>query len=443
MRHRATGLRSTNGRPRRAALTRPLALWAIPRGPLALRAALRRPLALGAAVGTLAAVAALPIAPHAALAAPAACPVAPPAAQPPPTAQPWAQRRFDPARLASFADGRDVKVAVIDSGVDADHPQMRGHVLGGGTDFIDTQGDGRQDCVGHGTAVASVIVAQPSPATPFRGLAPGASVLPIRVSEQENTQGNVSGRLPPQPEKSFATAVRYAVDHGAKVINLSVVLGNDDPEVRAATAYAIGHNVVVVAAVGNAHAQGDPTPYPAAYDGVIGVGAITPDGVRLDISQVGRYVDIVAPGSEIVVASPGRGYQSYQGTSVAAPFVAATAALVIQYHPELSAREVAARILATADPAPGPPGSKEYGYGVLNPYRALTEGVSSEPPNKPAPVPPVPADPGAAQASASATRTRTVALALTAGVGGLALLVILVANVVPRGRRRGWRPGTG
>jgi membrane-anchored mycosin MYCP len=386
---------------------------------------------------------ALPLDARPAAAAAGPCPSSPPASQPPPTTVPWAQQRFDPARLAQFADGHDIKVAVIDSGIDAEHPQMRGHVLGGGADYIDPGGDGRQDCVGHGTAVASLIVAQPIAGTPFRGLAPGATVLPIRVSEQENTQGNLSGRLPAQPEKSFAAAIRYAVDHGAKVINLSVVLGNDDPEVRAATAYAIAHNVVVVAAAGNSHAQGDPTPYPAAYDGVIGVGAITPDGVRLDVSQVGRYVDIVAPGSEIAVASPTRGYQSFQGTSVAAPFVAATAALLLQYHPDLSAREVAAQILATADPAPGGPGSKEYGYGVLNPYRALTEGVTSEAPNRPAPLPPVPRDPTAAQAAAAAERTRTVALALAAGVGGLALLVLLVASIVPRGRRRGWRPGTG
>lgn len=400
-----------------------------------------RSVAAMAALSVALTAGALPLDARPAAAAVGPCPGSPPASQPPPTTQPWAQQRFDPARLAQFADGHDIKVAVIDSGVNDDHPQMRGHVLAGGADYIDPQGDGRQDCVGHGTAVASVIVAQPIAGTPFRGLAPGAVVLPIRVSEQENTQGNVSGRLPAQPEKSFAAAVRYAVDHGAKVINMSVVLGNDDPEVRAAVAYAIARNVVVVAAAGNNHAQGDPTPYPAAYEGVIGVGAITPDGVRLDVSQVGKYVDIVAPGSEITVASPTRGYQSFVGTSVAAPFVAATAALVLQYHPELSAREVTARILATADPAPGGSESKEYGYGVLNPYRALTEGVTSEAPIRPAPVPPVPRDPGAAQAAAAAARTRTVALALAAGVAGLALLVVLVASIVPRGRQRGWRPG--
>jgi subtilisin family serine protease len=141
-------------------------------------------------------VGALPLDPWPAVAAAGACPVPPPSAQPPPGTQPWAQQRFDLARLASFADGHDVKVAVIDSGVDPDHPQMRGHVLAG-ADFIDPQGDGRQDCIGHGTAVASLIVAQPIANIPFRGLAPGASIMSIRVSEQENTQGGVSGRVPP------------------------------------------------------------------------------------------------------------------------------------------------------------------------------------------------------------------------------------------------------
>ncbi len=159
-----------------------------------------RPLAAGAILSIAVTVGALPLDPWPAVAAAGACPVPPPSAQPPPSTQPWAQQRFDPARLASFADGHDVKVAVIDSGVDPDHPQMHGHVLAG-ADFIDTQGDGRQDCIGHGTAVASLIVAQPIASTPFRGLAPGASIMSIRVSEQENTQGGLSGRVPPLPEQ--------------------------------------------------------------------------------------------------------------------------------------------------------------------------------------------------------------------------------------------------
>ena len=90
-------------------------------------------------------------------------------------------------------------------------------------------------------------------------------------------------------------------------------------------------------------------------------------------SQVGAYVSVVAPGSGVVAAAPGHGLGRYDGTSFAAPFVAATAALIRQYHPGIRAPEVIARILATTDPAPGNRPSPAYGYGILNPYRAVTE----------------------------------------------------------------------
>jgi type VII secretion-associated serine protease mycosin len=398
-------------------------------------------LATAAALATVATATVVPLAPGPAAAAPLPCPVTPPAGVASVTEVPWAQQRFDLDRLAAFTGDRKVTVAVIDSGVDANHPQLRGAQVLAGRDFIDTGGDGRQDCVGHGTAVASLIAAQQATGTPFRGLAPGVSILPIRVSEQG--QGTGTGRQPTNPGEAFANAIQTAVDRGAQVINLSLVLFRDEPKVREATANAVRRGVVVVAAVGNSHADGDPVPYPAAYDGVIGVGAIDPGGARFEGSQVGRYVDIVAPGTAITVASPGRGYQSLQGTSMATPFVSATAALMLQYRPQMSGREVAARLLATADPAPGGPGSNEYGWGVVNPYRALTEAVTSERPKELGPIPAYRPDPAAAEAAAAAARTRTVALWLAGGVGALAVAVLLVANLVPRGRRRGWRPGTG
>jgi type VII secretion-associated serine protease mycosin len=358
------------------------------------------------------------------------------------TGQPWAQQRWGFDRLAGVGvNGNGVTVAVIDSGVDARHPQLRGHVAAG-WDAFDPSGNGQEDCVSHGTAVASLIVAQPIPGTPFRGLAPGAMILPIRASEHVN--GGDAGRGSPA---DLARAINVAVQRGARVINLSLVLTEDRPEVRAAIADAIARDVVVVAAVGNGHdpkGATDPTTYPAAYDGVIGVGAIDETDVRSAQSQTGKYVDLVAPGNQIQVALPGGGYQIYAGTSMAAPFVSATAALVIQaYGPKISAREVTARLMATADPAPGGPDSPEYGRGVLNPYRAVSDIITTSPPARLAPLPPLRRDPAAAAAAVAAAHRRIVALSLAGGVGGLALLVVLVAVVVPRGRRRGWRPGTG
>jgi subtilisin family serine protease len=153
---------------------------------------------------------------------------------------------------------------VIDSGVDRRHPQLSGRVLAG-TDYLDPGDDGTRDCAGHGTGVASVIAAAPRAGVAFRGLAPGARILPVRVSEQQVVDGRESGRT--VSAAVFARAIRWAVDQGADVLNLSVVLYADDPAVRAAVAYAAERDVVVVAAAGNLHAEGDPRPYPAAYAG--------------------------------------------------------------------------------------------------------------------------------------------------------------------------------
>jgi subtilisin family serine protease len=202
--------------------------------------------------------------------------------------------------------------------------------------------------------------------------------------------------------------------------------------------------VVVVAAAGNQH-QGtevDPTPYPAGYPGVLGVGAVDETGTRLPTSQVGAYVDLTAPGAGVLAAARGQGLASYDGTSFAVPFVAATAALVWQYHPTLSADQVISRILGTVDPAPGGAGPADgYGRGILNPYRAVTEqltpaGVAVPPAAHLAP-------PDQARASDTASGSRTAAGLLALGAVLLAGLIALVASVLPHGAARRWQPGRG
>lgn len=190
----------------------------------------------------------------AALRAAPGCPT-PPAAVRPVAAVPWPQQRYAPERLASLTTGTGVTVAVVDSGVDREHPQLDGRVLDG-TDLLDAGGDGTRDCAGHGTGVASIIAATSRPGVAFRGLAPGARILPVRVSEQQVVDGRESGRTVSAAE--FARAIRWAVDHGADVLNLSVVLYVDSPAVRSAVAYAHARDVVVVAAAGNLHEAATP-----------------------------------------------------------------------------------------------------------------------------------------------------------------------------------------
>ncbi|MEU7771307.1 type VII secretion-associated serine protease mycosin [Micromonospora taraxaci] len=357
----------------------------------------------------------------------------------PVTAAPWPQRRYDPTRLAPLATGAGVTVAVVDSGVDRAHPQLAERVLTG-TDLLDLGGDGSRDCAGHGTGVASIIAAAPRPGVAFHGLAPDARILPVRVSEQQVVQGRESGRTVTADE--FARAIRWAVDHDADVINLSVVLYADDPEVRSAVRYAVDRDVVLVAAAGNLHGSGDPQPFPAGYDGVIGVGAIGADGVRATFSQTGPYVDLVAPGSEVLTAAPGAGHHQVEGTSYAAPFVAATAALLRGYRPELTAAQVAERIIATADPAPGVGQGGGYGAGVLNPYRAVTEtgGSRAADPRQVTALADDRADPATLARQARRASARDRALLVGVVVGMTAATVVLLALVLPRGARRRWRP---
>ncbi|MGY0007336.1 type VII secretion-associated serine protease mycosin [Micromonospora sp. I033] len=380
-------------------------------------------------------VAGLPAAPAAAR-APSAC-AAPPAPARPVAEQPWPQQRYAPDRLTPLATGAGVVVAVVDSGVDRSHPQLTGRVLDG-ADFLDPGGDGTRDCAGHGTGVASIIAAAPRPGVAFRGLAPRARILPVRVSEQQVVDGRESGRTVDPAD--FARAVRWAVDHDADVVNLSVVLYADHPAVRAAIAYAVRRDVVVVAAAGNLHDTGDPRPYPAAYDGVLGVGAIGADGTRAAFSQTGPYVDLVAPGTDVLMAAPRQGHHRAEGTSYAAPFVAGTAALLRQYRPELGAAEVARRIVTSADPAPGR--GDGYGAGVLNPYRAVTESTVEATARAGAGAA-LPVDrPDAVELAREARRAtaRDRALLVAGATGTAALVVVLLAVVLPRGTRRRWHP---
>ncbi|WP_433066270.1 type VII secretion-associated serine protease mycosin [Dactylosporangium sp. CS-033363] len=342
-------------------------------------------------------------------------------------------------------------VAVVDSGVDGAHPQLAGQVLAG-FDFLRDSAGADFDCTSHGTAVASLIAARPTPGVGFAGLAPGAKILPIRVSDrEEGTDGEAAS-----PEV-FAKAIRYAADHDARIINLSLSLDRDYPAVAAAVDYAVhGKGALVVAAVGNHHAGATPPPigegraatvddapsYPANYPDVLGVGGINQDGTRLDESQVGTYVDLAAPGNVVLGATRQRGHQYWKGTSFAAPLVSAAAALVWSAEPGLSNTDVAWRLEATADRMAGSARSPEFGYGLIDPYRALAE----HPPrpqtaDTPAPIPPALRDPAGAARSDRWQATGRIAAATGLGLLIAALLVGTMRAAARRGRARNWRPG--
>jgi membrane-anchored mycosin MYCP len=358
--------------------------------------------------------------------------VAPPPAIPAVAEPPWAQRRQGLARLAGLADGAGVLVAVVDSGIDPTHPQLAGAVAAG-IDVLDTGSDGRLDCVGHGTAVASIIGGRARAGVGFQGVAPAATLLPVRVSERVDDSTN--GRA--APLGGVASAVRQAVDRGARVVNLSLTTDRDDPALRDAVRYARSRDAVLVAAAGNRHETGNPLPFPAAYDGVVGVGGVQADGIRTPSSQTGPHVDLVAPGAEVTAAARAGGYASYTGTSFAAAFVAGTAALIRQYHPELTADQVTQRLLATAD-ALDPAPTSGFGAGMVNPYRAVTASLDDTSHPAAGPVSRIGPDPAARRAAAAAADTRRTARTLALAGAGAIVLLLLAASAARAARWRSW-----
>jgi len=305
-----------------------------------------------------------------------------------PAGVPWAVAASGVDGLAGVADGTGETVAVIDSGVSPlatfGHRVLHGHDLLGST-------DGRTDCVGHGTAVASIIAAAPASGVGFRGLAPAAKILPVRVTEAELVGNEAIGDA--TTAAGLGDAITWAVDHGADVLNISVVVGTDHPTLRTAVARAIDRGVVVVASVGNSHSNSgpDPTPYPADYPGVIGVGSIDSTGERSSTSEVGACLDVVAPGGGVTADRVPSGLGAFDGTSFAVPYVAATAALIRQEFPRLGPDQVAARIFATTDRPPVGASPTDYGHGIVDPYRAVagalpgTEVTAPRPPSTSSP----------------------------------------------------------
>ncbi|MEJ3746503.1 type VII secretion-associated serine protease mycosin [Actinomycetes bacterium KLBMP 9797] len=353
---------------------------------------------------------------------------------------PWAQQYLDPQRAWRVSTGAGVTVAVVDSGVDADHEQLRrpGKVSRGRDFFLVGTLPGNYDCVSHGTAVASIIAADRRSGVGFAGIAPGARILPVRISDREVTDDGDTRAIDP---RVLARGIRYAADGGAKVINLSMSGLRDHAEVREAIRYAQSKDALVVAAVGNAQQDdaADLPSYPAAYEGVLGVGAIDIAGARSNGSQVGNYVDLVAPGAGVLGATRVAGHAYFTGTSFATAFVSGTAALVRAAWPSLDARQTAQRLLATATPARGGPGSMAYGAGVVDPYRAVAEGMGGERRALPDAVRPTPDPAHVAELAWWQYASRRAHMIGMVIVGGTAVLLVLGAAIL-LGRRRRWQP---
>lgn len=279
----------------------------------------------------------------------------------------WYLKSLNVAGAWTYASGLGVTVAVIDSGVDATHPDLAGQVLPG-LDLVDTKGDGDTDLVGHGTTVSAIIAGRGDDTTGIIGIAPKAKILPVRVLDEENRYDDAI---------IVAKGVRWAVDHGARVINLSLGGNGSSATLAAALDYAFAKDVVVVACTGNTSASSDSEVwYPAREPGVIAVAGMDKDTAQLWSGSItGKETVVTAPATQLVGAQSGGGYWKVQGTSFAAPMVSGTAALIRSRWPTMPAGEVINRIIRTSADR-GPTGrDATFGFGEIDPTGALTASV--------------------------------------------------------------------
>ena len=256
----------------------------------------------------------------------------------------------------------DVVIAVIDTGVDINHAEFKGKIVDGYNVIEPNKPPVDDD--GHGTHVAGVIAANTNNQEGIAGITWFNKIMPIKVLDQSG-----AGTM-----FDVAEGIIWAVDHGAKVINLS--LGNyaESKYLHDTIKYAYSKDVVIVAATGNdnTNEQG----YPAAYEEVIGVSAVDYHLQRAEFSNYGTYVDVVAPGVNIASTYPNNQYAALSGTSMASPHVAALAGLIRAYSPGLSNKEVVKIIKETATDL-GDKGKDIYfGAGQINMVKALESSIN-------------------------------------------------------------------
>ncbi|QNS03777.1 type VII secretion-associated serine protease mycosin [Streptomyces xanthii] len=356
--------------------------------------------------------------------------------------RPWALQRVNLDDLWQSATGKGVRVAVIDTGVDVKNPQLKSAVdVASGGNYLPPKDDkgkkiegrgnakGTTDTVGHGTRVAGIIAARKASGTGFVGLAPEATIIPIKQNDAEG-HGN---------SDDLADAINHAIRQRADVINIS-----QDTEkalepgstLETAVNAALRKNIVVVASAGNDGLGGNvKKTYPASYKGVLAVAASDRNNERAAFSQSNDDVGVAAPGVDMISTVPLGGHCSDNGTSFSAPYVAAVAALIKQHHKDWTAQEVVAQIEQTAERSINGR-DRLVGWGVVDPVRAVTEIADPKNPiqaphadpdaidAKPPEILPVPLTETADERNARlATYVLVGGLIAVAGLGGTAVAV--------------------
>ncbi|MBC7543186.1 MAG: S8 family serine peptidase [Candidatus Sericytochromatia bacterium] len=283
----------------------------------------------------------------------------------------WGLTAIQAAAAWDISLGENIVVAVIDTGIDLSHRDLSGNIAATGVNLLNPGGS-LDDDFGHGTHVSGIIAGVSNNNVGIAGMAWGAKILPIRVAD--GSGGTVF---------NIGRGIQQAVQLGARVINIS--LGNKRPSrfLKEQVDLALASGIVIVAAAGNAALEGNALQYPAAYPGVISVGAVGLDQtalasgqmayIRPDFSAFNSAVTLCAPGIDILSTVPVRfGEYAYSsGTSMAAPFVTGTVALMLSRNPAMSPQQVLDKLQATATDLGARGLDPFYGAGLLNAAAAV------------------------------------------------------------------------
>jgi subtilisin family serine protease len=256
--------------------------------------------------------------------------------------------------------GMNVTIAVIDSGVDAKHPELANSVA----DSFDALGSSEGPHV-HGTGIAGAIVAHAR----LMGSAPEARLLAIRAFGSKGSKG---------PESTSYVILRglsYAAEHGAQIINMSFA-GPKDPLIERGIAATAARGILMVAAAGNAGAKSPPL-YPAAYPNVIAVSGTDAQERLFAASNRGNHIAIAAPGADIFLPAPDDKYQITSGTSFSAAYVSGVAALMLERNPALKPSDIRAILTKTARDLGAPGRDDQFGAGEADAFAAVTAAAAA------------------------------------------------------------------
>ncbi len=278
----------------------------------------------------------------------------------------WHLQKIQASSAWDITKGSTVSIAIIDSGADPTHPDLKPKLVAGWNFVLGTSNT--TDTNGHGTAVAGSAAAATDNLIGVAGVAWATPIMPLAVLDSTGFASY----------SNIASAITYAADHGARVINISIAGSSASSVLQSAVDYAWSKGVVIFAAAGNYSTS---TPYyPAACNNVLAISATEPTDAFASFSNYGTWIDFAAPGDGILTTTVGGGYASWYGTSFSSPIAAGVAALVLGVRPGLSNSALVSLLQKNSDDLGTAGYDQYYGWGRVNAYKAANAalGISGD-----------------------------------------------------------------